>query len=310
MKRLAVLLLAALLLAGGEVRAQGLSLEEMSPQQIQDELVSMIWERGPGTFSLPRSSSTIVLDEGQEILLGETAARYDYLTGGIETPETEAIVWNAADDSMTYFSFYGVGYVTEEDWDRVDPVEFMTQIKEAGVQANVERERVGIDPFYISDWRQQPTFKTATHTAYWATDVTNIQTQWVNAVAIRLSRAGYHQIVWAGGGDGFAAAQSTLGGLLDTHQYDSGYRYEDHVEGDPLADMSIGSLAAATMGVDLSGGAIAVAIGAAILFLKKGWIVILPVVAGIVALLRRRQKKQAVTATNTPLDGPPPPAIS
>ena len=39
--------------------------------------------------------------------------RYDYLTGGVQSLETEAIVWNSADDSMTYFTYYDVGYVTD-----------------------------------------------------------------------------------------------------------------------------------------------------------------------------------------------------
>ena len=139
--------------------------------------------------------------------------------------------------------------------------------------------------------------------------MTNIQTQWVNAVAIRLSRDGYHQIIWAGAGEDFAAAQSTLAGLLDTLRYDGGHRYEEYADGDPHSDMSIGELAAATMGVEFSGGIIAAAIAIGLLFLKKGWIVIVAIGAGIAALLRRRQRQRALTATNTPLDGPPPPAV-
>jgi uncharacterized membrane-anchored protein len=307
MKRIAMLLLAAILFAGGDVRAQG--LEEMTPQQVQDELYAMQWQYGPGSFALPHSGSTIEIGQDQEILIGEEAARYDYLTGGIESPETEAIVWNAADDSMTYITYYDVGYVTEEDWDAVDPIDFMQQIKEAEVQLNAEREQVGIAPFFTDGWRQEPVFDAPAHTAYWATDLSSGSERWINATALRLSRNGYHQIIWAGSSEGFAAAQATLGGLLDTHRYDQGSRYEDHQDGDPSSDMSIGSLAAATMGVDLGAVGIAGLIGAAILFLKKGWIVIIPVVAGVAALMRRRNRK-APTATGTPSDTPPPPAIT
>lgn len=309
MKRIAMLLLAAILFAGGDVRAQGLSLEEMSAQQVQDELAAMNWQYGPGSFTLPTSGSTIELNQDQEILIGEEAARYDYLTGGIESPETEAIVWNATDDSMTYFTYYDVGYVTEEDWEAVNPTDFMQQIKDAEVQLNSEREQVGITPFYTDGWRQEPVFDAPVHTAYWATDLSSGPDRWINATALRLSRNGYHQIIWAGGSEGFAAAQTTLGGLLDTHQYNQGNRYEDHEDGDRSSDMSIGSLAAATMGVDLSAIGTAGAIGVAILFLKKGWIIILPVVAGIWAWMRRRKQK-AVTATGTPPDSTPPPAIT
>jgi uncharacterized membrane-anchored protein len=288
------------------------TLDQMTEEQRIAELEAMQWIVGPGTHTLPLSHSQIELSEGQELLLGETAARYDYLTGGIETPETEAIVWNAADGALTYFSFYDIGYVTEEDWDRVDPVEFMTQIKEAGIQANVERERVGIDPFYISDWRQEPTYDAATHTAYWATDVTDIMTQWVNAVAIRLSRTGYQQVIWAGSGDDFAAAQSALGGLLGTLRYDEGYRYEDFTVGDERSGMSIGELAAATMGVEFGGGIIAAILAAVFLFMKKGGALLVAggaVGAAVVARRKRRAAGNAPSTASPPTasSDPPPP---
>ena len=309
MKRIAMLLLAAILFAGGDVWAQGLSLDEMSAQQVQDELASMHWQYGPGSFALPVSASTIELNQDQEILIGEDAARYDYLTGGIESPETEALVWNATDDSMTYITYYDVGYVTEEDWDAVDPADFMQQIKDSDVQLNAEREQVGITPFYTDGWRQEPVFDAPAHTAYWATDLSSGPDRWINATALRLSRHGYHQIIWAGSSDGFAAAQATLGGLLDSHQYNQGNRYEDHQDGDPSSDMSIGSLAAATMGVNLSVGLIGGLIATALLFLKKGGVLIVPVLAAIGVWLNRRKKKQ-MTATGTPTDQPPPPAIT
>ena len=309
MKRIAIILLAAILFAGGDVRAQGLSLEEMTPDQVQDELFAMEWGTGPGTFTLPVSGSTIELNQDQEILIGDDAARYDYLTGGIESPETEALVWNATDDSMTYITYYDVGYVTEEDWDAVDAANFMQQIKDADVELNAERERVGITPFSTDGWRQEPVFDAPAHTAYWATDLSSGPDRWINATALRLSRHGYHQIIWAGSSEGFAAAQATLGALLDTHQYNQGNRYEDHQDGDPSSDMSIGSLAAATMGVDLSAGLIAGAIATGLLFLKKGAVFVIPVLAAVGAFFARRKKKQ-VTATGTPTDTPPPPAIT
>ncbi len=306
MKRVAILLLAAVLVTGGGVRAQ--TLDRMTEDQVLDEVLAMRWSIGPGSFTLPRSNSTIEIGDGQEILLGETAARYDYLTGGVESPETEAIVWNAADDSMTYFTFFDVGYVTEEDWDAVDPADFMRQIKDTEVELNAERVRVGVAPFYTDGWRQEPVFDEPVHTAYWATDLSAGGERWINATALRLSRGGYHQIIWAGGGDGFAAAQSTLGGLLDTHRYNEGHRYEDYADGDATSGMSIGSLAAATMGVDLGAGIVAGAIAIAVAVLKKAWIVVIPLVAGIGALLARRRQK-APTATGTPPDSTKPPAI-
>lgn len=307
---IAILAAAFITIPADPVRADDRTLDQMTPEEVDAELNGMNWQYGPGEFVLPVSQSRIVINENQEILLGEEAARYDYLTGGVPAPETEALVWNYDDESMTYFTYYAVGYVTEEDWEHVDPADFMAQIKEYESELNDARQSVGIDPFFTNGWRQEPVFNAAQHTAYWATDLSSATDRWINATALRLSRGGYHQVIWAGGGDGFTAAESTLAGLLDTHNYDPGHRYEDYVDGDPEADLSIGELAAATMGVDLGAGAIAVLIGSALVLLKKGWIVIIPIVAGIGALMRRRKRQQAATtATGTSIDTPPPPAV-
>jgi uncharacterized membrane-anchored protein len=311
MKRIAVFAVAALLLSSGAVAAQGLDLDQMSEQERLDELYAMSWQPGPGSFELPLSHSRIELTEGQEIVVGDTAARYDYLTNGIRSPQTEAVVWNAADDSLTFFTFHDVGYVTEEDWEHVDAEDFLAQMKEAEAEENAERERLGLTPFWLAGWRQEPTFDPAQHTAFWAADLSNPDAKWINATALRLSRDGYHQIIWAGSGEGFVGAQSTLAGLLGSHTYDGGHRYEDYVEGDNLADLSIGALAAAALGVKFGKGLLAALIAIGLVFLKKGWIVILLAGGAIAAFFRKLRAKRAAAATSATgaTNEPPPPAI-
>ncbi|MEX0810383.1 MAG: DUF2167 domain-containing protein [Dongiaceae bacterium] len=306
MKRLVLAVIVGLLTSTAAFAQEGPDLEQMTEQQRTDELDAMKWAYEPGTYELPLSHSTIELQKGQQVILGDTAARYDYLTGGLRSPETEAIVWNEADESMTYFTFHGIGYVTEEDWDRVDPAEFLKQMQDAQLQENTEREKVGIDPFYLSGWRQEPVFVPAEHTAYWATELTDIMNNWVNAAALRLSRDGYHRIIWAGAGTDMTAAQSTLASVLATHSYDEGHRYEDFAVGDDKAGMSIGELAAATMGVDFNAGALAVVLGAGLLFLKKGGVVLVAIGAGIAALVARKKRKAATNAPTTTGSQPPP----
>ncbi|MEX1109425.1 MAG: DUF2167 domain-containing protein [Dongiaceae bacterium] len=298
MKRLVLALIVVFLTSPNAIAQEGPDLEQMTEQQRMDELNAMQWLYEPGTYELPLSHSTIELQKGQQVILGDTAARYDYLTGGLRSPETEAIVWNEADESMTYFAFHAIGYVTEEDWERVDAAEFLKQMQDAQLQENTEREKVGIEPFYLSGWRQEPIFVPGEHTAYWATELTNIMDRWVNAAALRLSRDGYHQIIWAGAGTEMTAAQSTLASVLSTHSYDEGHRYENVTVGDDKAGMSVGELAAATMGVDFNAGVLAAVLGVGFLFLKKGGVILVAVAAGIAALLGRSRKKR--NAANPP----------
>ncbi|MDZ4737250.1 MAG: DUF2167 domain-containing protein [Rhodospirillaceae bacterium] len=310
MKRLVLALIVVFMTGATAFAQEGPDLEQMTEQQRTDELNAMKWAYEPGTYELPLSHSTIELQKGQQIILGDTAARYDYLTGGLRSPETEAIVWNEADESMTYFAFHAIGYVTEEDWERVDAAEFLKQMQDAQLQENTERERVGIDPFYLSGWRQEPTFVPGEHTAYWATELTNIMDRWVNASALRLSRDGYHQIIWAGAGTEMTAAQSTLASVLATHRYDEGHRYEDFADGDDEAGMSVGELAAATMGVDFSTGALAAILGTVFLFLKKGGVILVAIGAGVAALVGRKKRKAASPPPPTSSTQPPPPSPS
>jgi uncharacterized membrane-anchored protein len=139
--------------------------------------------------------------------------------------------------------------------------------------------------------------------------------QWVNAAAIRLSRAGYHQIIWAGGGGDFTAAQSALAGLVDTLRFEEGHRYEDYADGDERSGMSIGELAAATMGVEFSGGAIAAILAAVFLFMKKGGALLVAAGAVGAGILGRRKRRAAANAppTASPPSAssePPPPTSS
>jgi uncharacterized membrane-anchored protein len=128
---------------------------------------------------------------------------------------------------------------------------------------------------------------------------------WVNANAVRLARNGYHYVIWVGDDSSFTGSSNSLATVMGLHDYDEGYRYADHVEGDKLAGFGIGALAASIMGVKLGGGFLLALLGGILLFGKKILAVAAVVVGGVVAWKVRARRK---AAGQLPPAAPPPPS--
>lgn len=269
----------------------------LTPEQRDAEFAKLQEITAPGSYALPLSKSHLTLAEGQSLLIGKDAARYDELSNGLPSPETEAVLFNA-DGSQVYFIYSDAGHVEDDDWSDVDADDFLKQMKEGDAVANKERRKQGITPFYNDGWREKPTFSAASHTAYWALSLHNDDGErWLNVTAIRLGRTGYETVIWAGQEEQFQSASATLQPTLDNHSYDPGARYADFVSGDKTAGYGIGALAATVLGVKLGKGFLA----GIIAFLVIAWKKILVVVAAIFggAIFRKKKKKEAA---------PPPPA--
>ena len=75
--------------------------------------------------------------------------------------------------------------------------------------------------------------------------------------------------------------------MLDSHSYDEGHRYADHVEGDKLAGFGIAALVKATaVGGKPGEGSIAAIFGGDLLP-KEAWLVILAALGGIGIFFKR-----------------------
>jgi len=279
-------LAASLLLAAAEVRADG----AMTVEQRQAESDGLSWITEPGDYALPLSHSHITLPQNYALLVGADAARYDELWNGVASPNTEAIVFSQANNSIAYYIFEDSGHVAEDDWSEVDAEDFLAQIRATDAEGNAQRQQAGLPLYYTGEWHERPHFDAATKTAYWAYDVRSDPDRWMNATALRLAREGYHRVIWVGGLEQFQTATGSLDALLAMHDYDEGYRYTDYVEGDRLAGYGIGALAAAVLGVKLGKTGFAAILAGILLFGKKFGVVILAAIGGITAWVRRKHR--------------------
>ena len=303
--RIALAMMGFLLLAPF---AAGADDAVLTAEQRQAEIDKLNWISAAGHYELTQSHSHIDLPEGYYLLLGADAARYDALSSGVDASNTEAIVFNNADHSTVYFVFFDKGFVTDDDWAEVDADGFLKQMQELELKRNSDRVRQGVDYLLVDGWKETPRFDSATHTAYWAITLNNAMKSWINANAVRLARNGYHYVIWVGDESSFSGSSNSLATVMGLHDYDDGYRYADHAEGDKLAGIGIGALTASILGVTFGGGFLAGALGGILFYGKKILVVVALIGAGFVAWKARARRKAA--AQLPPSAPPPPPAAS
>lgn len=256
-------------------------------QALDAEFAKLQWVEQPGSYDLPRSGSSVSFAAGRSMLIGPDAERILFLMNAREFPKTEAVLYDDESGVFVTFEFVDEGYVKDEDWTDVDPAAFLKSIREGTEAGNEERAKYGIAPMHVRGWLREPTYDADGGIVSWAIEFDDGDGVTVNATALKLSRYGYEELTWVGSGEQYGQ----LGGLLDTaladHAFNEGHRYADYQDGDKVAAYGLAALVAAVAGAKLGKGIIATILAFGLVFLKKGWIVIVLALGGIGAGIKR-----------------------
>jgi uncharacterized membrane-anchored protein len=281
-----------LIAVGLSLTAVEASADQAAYPESQDayeaEITKLRWKKGPGTYALGDSHARVSLPKGIEIITGADAERMAYLLNGIELPETVAVAQTRASDAIIYVDYFAEGFVTDDDWSEIDPDALLEEISATNDAANSERASNGFAPMHTVGWLIPPTYDAQKNMARWAIELEENGERFANIQVIKLGRHGYHQITWAGPVHGADGTPMFLRAMMDSHNYDEGFRYTDYIEGDALAGFGIGALVTATaIGSKPGKGVIAAIVGAAVLIVKKAWFVVLGVIGAIGAFVKR-----------------------
>jgi uncharacterized membrane-anchored protein len=250
------------------------------------------WQSTPREYQLPRSHAVIKLPSGYTLLLGADAERYSWLSSGIEFPDTEAIItYNSESASAeVYYEWRDEGYISDSDWDDVDPEALLQEYRDGTEAGNEERVANGFKPMHVVGWLEQPTYNKESRTVTYALELGDEEGTWVNAVALRLGRKGYTEFTWVGPVSAFKKAGSRpelLNLALAKHNFEEGHRYADFTDGDKVASYGIAGLVATALGAKFGKGIIAALI-AGILAAKKVIIPIVLVAGAVIVKFGRR----------------------
>lgn len=281
---------ASVLLAGGMAAADQGAYPQSDAEK-QAAYNALTWQRELKSYPLPDSHAQFQLPSGNVLLLGADAERFAWLVSGVEFPATEAILSpDSEDNSLVYFEWRDEGYVSDSDWEEVDAAALLKEYSESTEHSNEERAKNGFAPMHVVGWLQPPEYNPETHTVSYALELEDGEGHWANAVALRLGRAGYVEMTWAGSLESLkqdANKPALLQTALGAHEFDAGHRYADFQDGDKVAAYGIGGLLATALGLKFGKGLLA----ALLAFIVAGKKILIPAALFGVAALAKYGRK-------------------
>lgn len=251
-------------------------------------ILKLNWETEPKEYSLAGSRGKYLLSEGLTLVRGEDAKRFMFLNQGtteFKNVEAVAVDWNSGNQLI--FMFIKSGYVKDDNWGNLDKDLLLEGIIETTEKSNQSRISRGFMPIENMTWAQEPTYEKSSKTSYWALKFNEGKKVTTNAIALKLGRNGFSELIWVAPLKDLDFSGGLLREALNNYKFEKGFRYADFSAGDKIAAFGIASLVAVTAGSKSGKGVVAGIIAMLLIFAKKLWFIIFVVIAGIWAAIKR-----------------------
>lgn len=239
------------------------------------------WTRGPAQVDIGNDIAKIELPEGYSFAGADDARNLLRSMGNRPSGnELGLLIPNAEDqDWFIVFSWQSVGYVKDDEKDKIDADALLESIQEATEEGNDWRKENHIPAMHVTGWAEPPRYDERTNNLVWATLAESEGGgKTVNYNMRLLGRRGLVSAVLVEEPDKLAASKPFAYAAMDKFSFKPGSMYSEWRQGDKVAEYGLTALVAA------GAGATAVKLGffgfLAKLFAKAGKLV----VAGAVAL--------------------------
>jgi uncharacterized membrane-anchored protein len=174
------------------------------------------------------------------------------------------------------------GYVKDDEFDSMDFNAVLQEMKEGSKAANKERIAAGYGKMELAGWAAAPHYDKAQHKLFWAKkfDVDGPD-QALNYDIRVLGRSGHLELSLISDMSQFQEIESRVPTILSMVDFTDGNRYADYRSGDKVAEYGIAAL--------ITGGVLAKTglLKGLLLFLAKGWKLVLLGVVGVGMLIKR-----------------------
>jgi len=179
------------------------------------------------------------------------------------------------------FEFNEVGFVKDDDRDKLDADALLKSIKESTEESNSERAKRGWPAYHVVSWYKPPFYDASTNNLTWAmqgySQSDNKQESSVNYSVRILGRRGTMSVDLVLGPDQVGEVVPKFNALLPGYSFLPGSMYSEFRAGDKVAEYGLATLVA--------GGATAIAAKTGLL--AKLWKLIAVGIAALVAFLKR-----------------------
>ena len=197
----------------------------------------------------------------------------------VETKESSSSDSN--DFWFVIFEFNEVGYVKDDDRDKLNADALLKSIKENTEESNTERTKRGWPAYHVESWYRPPFYDTATNNLTWAMEgysqSDSKRERSVNYSVRILGRRGTMNVDLVLGPDQVDGVLPKFNALLPGYSFLPGSSYSEFRAGDKVAEYGLATLVA--------GGATAIAAKTGLL--AKLWKLIAVGIAALVAFLKR-----------------------
>jgi uncharacterized membrane-anchored protein len=242
------------------------------------------WTPGPANVDVGSSIAEVRLPEALAFAGASDARKLLEAMGNPTDGSEMGLIVPKADDQGWFiiFEWNAVGYVKDDEKDKIDADALLASIREGTERANAERKKRGMAALHVVGWSEPPRFDDRTKNLTWAILGRNEEGhESVNYNVRVLGREGVMSVTLVDDPQNLAKAKPAVDEVLAAFTYKTGKRYAEWVPGDKVAEYGLTALVAA------GAGAAAVKLGffafLAKLFAKGGKVVV-AALAGLVAL--------------------------
>jgi uncharacterized membrane-anchored protein len=182
------------------------------------------------------------------------------------------------------FYFDEMGYVKDDEKDKLDADALLKTIKAGNDKANEYRRQNGAAAINVIGWEIPPKYNPDTHNLESALRGESEGHIFLNYKVKLLGRRGVMDVILIVDPEELTATLPQFRDLLGGYAYQTGQTYAEYRQGDKVAKYGLAAL--------ITGGAAVVAVktglfAALVLFLKKGWKLVVVGVAAVAAWIKK-----------------------
>jgi uncharacterized membrane-anchored protein len=261
----------------------GRAAEEPASGKSDSPIERLHWIKGPAKGEL-KGVAEIQVPDGF-MFIGAKETRQILEAGGNPSSGNElgllaptSRVW------FVVFEFSSVGYVKDDDKDKLNADKLLKAITEGNEAANKYRQKMGAPALHVTGWEFPPRYNEQTHNLEWAIRAESEGRPVINYNTRLLGRKGVMEVNLVINPDLLAEATPAYQAMLKDYAYKPGEGYAEYRQGDKLAKYGLAAL--------ITGGAAAVAVktglfASLVLLVKKAWKLVVLGVAGLIAWFKR-----------------------
>ncbi len=249
------------------------------PESSADQMPDIKWQHGPAAAKLG-DLATIQVPRGYRFADAEgTAKLMELMENPVQGNELGLIAPEKGDDAgwFVVFEFDDVGFVKDDERDKLDADGMLDSIRKGTAESNKERAKRGWGQMEIVGWERAPKYDPQNNNLVWAIRGRSNEGDVVNYNTRRLGRKGVMSVALVLDPGQLDQTIPAFDKLMTGFSFQTGSRYGDFRAGDKIAKYGLTAL--------VTGGAAAVAVKTGIF--KWLWKVIVVGVAALGAFLKR-----------------------